>query len=258
MHKAVCAATGLLVLATTGLGAQADTAGGRMRGRFTVTPMIGAMHWDNSSALANKTADAAGAFTKTYVTPTIGLTANYNVVRMAGLGFYFEAARPTTRGDYFPALLLKFGNTAELRNVSQRVTVLMYGVQGQYGFDVGRLAPYVSAGVGAVTVNGDPQQNYGNTSFTNSAAQLGGGLAFSVGQGRLTLDLRDHMFFGWKRDKLYPVTTAFQNTLFPTANGTPPAAKSTLTNLRFAIGFSFTPRLGTSEGAEEGTSGQEE
>ena len=251
MQRAAFAAA-LLALAAAGLEAQTADSVGAAR-RFSVTPSVGAIHWDNSSALANKTADAAGTFNKTTITPTAGLTAVYNVWRNAGVGFYFEAARPTTRGDYFPALLLQFGNTVELRNVSQRVTVMMYGLQGQYGFDIGRIAPFIQGGIGAVTVNTDPQQNTGNKSFSNSAAHVGGGLAFSVGQGRVSLDVRDHMFFSWKRDKLNPVGVANQNTLFPSANGNPPAAKGSLHNLRVSLGFTFTPRLGTSEGSEEGT-----
>lgn len=241
MRKAEMAAlAGLLLAAAAPIEAQQLTAG-----RFTVTPVLGTIRWDNASALANKEADdETGAFTRSVFTPTVGLSVDYLLWRQLGLGFYFEAARPTTRGDYFPAVLFNFGPgvPAQLSVVSQRVTVLMYGVQGTFGFGVGRLEPYVGAGLGAVTVNGDPQQNGGNVRFTNGMFQVGGGLGFRVGANTsVRLDLRDHVFTGWDRDRLYPVQSAFQNTQFPAANPTPPAEKSTVHNIRLAIGFSYVP-----------------
>ena len=82
------------VLATDGLVAQALTSG-----RFTVTPVVGTIRFDDASALANKKADDDGAFTENVFTPTVGLSADYKFARQIGLGFYFEAARPQTRGD---------------------------------------------------------------------------------------------------------------------------------------------------------------
>ncbi|MFN2398430.1 MAG: outer membrane beta-barrel protein [Gemmatimonadaceae bacterium] len=216
-------------------------------GRFTVTPIIGTIRWDDASALANKEANSSGAFTETKITPTVGMQADYHIRPQIGVGFYFEAARPTTRGDYFPSVLFNFGASlpAELRVVSQRVTVMMYGVQGTLGFGLGRLNPYVSGGGGAVTVNTDPQQSDGNNSYTTGQFQLGGGLGFQLGANTaLRIDVRDFVFTSWDRNQLNPVRAAFQNTLFPSANGNPPEEKSTVHNLRIGIGFSFVPRRG--------------
>jgi hypothetical protein len=245
---------GVAVAAAAG-GAQGQAA---TAGRFTITPVIGTIRWDNTSALANKTADDNGAFTKTAITPTVGLSAEYQLAREIGVGFYFEAARPTTRGDYFPAVLFNFGSNlpTQLRSVSQRVTVLMYGVQGSLGFAAGNLRPYVSGGVGAVTVNADPQQSDRNASFTHGQFQLGGGIGWQTGRsGSVRLDLRDYVFTSWDRNELNPVSPAFQNTLFPSANATPPAAKSTVHNIRLALGFSYVPRR--VEGTATSPEGQE-
>lgn len=229
------------VLAIDGIAAQ-----GLATGRFTITPVVGTIRFDEASALANKKANDDGAFTENVFTPTVGLSADYKLARQLGLGFYFEAARPQTRGDYFPSLLLNFGQNAQLRTISQRVTLMMYGLQGTGTFGVGRLQPFVSGGVGFVTVNGDPQQNDGNASFTNGQFQFGGGLGYAVsGNTTVRLDVRDFVFTGWERDELYPVNTDFQNTLFPSANGNPPTEKSTVHNLRFAIGFSYVPQRAT-------------
>lgn len=234
------------MLAADGAAAQGLTAG-----KFTVTPVVGAMRWDEASALANKKADASGEFTESTITPTVGLAADYSITRNVALGFYFEAARPQTRGDYFPSLLLNFPANAELRTISQRVTVMMYGIQGTANFGVGRVQPYLSGGAGLVTVNGDAQQNDRNATFSTGQFQVGGGIGYAVsGSTTLRLDVRDFVFTGWDRDELYPVNPAFQNTLFPSANGNPPAEKSTVHNVRLAIGFSYVPRPVTNEGGQ--------
>jgi opacity protein-like surface antigen len=221
--------------------------------RFTVTPLLGTIVYDWSSGLSTRRPGDDGVWDDKVVNPTLGVAANYAVMPQVGVGFYFEASRPTTRGDYFPALLLKFGDDVQLRTVSQRVTVLMYGLQGQFGMNFGRLAPYVGGGIGAVTVNLDPQQNDDNVTFSNSSGQIGGGLGFQIGRGTLTIDARDFLIFGWDRDRLNPVkefvgtSTGYRNTTFPTANAAPPEKKKTIHNGRVAIGFSFVPQLRTAE-----------
>ncbi len=241
MRKAVHAALAGLVLVAAAKGAGAQVT---QTGKFTVTPMIGEIHWDDASALANKKAGTGGQFNKTTYTPTLGMTAEYNLTRQIGAGFYFEAARPTTRGDYFPSVLFNFGANlpAELRVVSQRVTVLMYGVQGSLNIPA-RLSPYVSGGIGGVTVNTDPEQSNSNGTFSGGAFHVGGGIGFQLGSATaFKIDVRDHVFTSWKRDRLNLVNPSFQNTLFPSANATPPAAKNTVHNFQIALGLSFVPK----------------
>lgn len=246
MRNAVCAALiGVLAVVPA---AEAQRAEGR---RFTVTPMVGSIVYDWSSGLATRSPNEDGVWDQKKINPTLGVAANYSILEQIGVGFYFEASRPTTRGDYFPALLLKFGDDVQLRNVSQRVTVMMYGIQGQVGMAFGRFAPYVGGGIGAVTVNMDPQQNDGNAAFSNSSGQIGGGLGFKVGRGTLTVDARDFLIFNWDREKLYPVrefvgtSTGYRNVTFPSANPAPPEKKKTIHNGRIALGFSFVPQIGT-------------
>ena len=260
MRNAVCAAMigALAVVVAAEAGAQRAEAR-----RFTVTPMIGSIVYDWTSGLATRSPNEAGVWDDKKINPTLGVTANYAVLEQLGVGFYFEASRPTTRGDYFPALLLRFGQNVVLKTVSQRVTVLMYGVQGQFGMEFGRLHPYVAGGIGAVTVNMDPQQNDDNASFANSSGQIGGGLGFNMGGGTLTIDLRDYIIFGWDREKLYPVrefvgtSTGYRNVTFPAVNTAPPEKKKTIHNARIAIGFSFVPQLGAVNAANDDDDDQE-
>jgi hypothetical protein len=113
----------------------------------------------------------------------------------------------------------------------------------------------VTGGVGAVTVNTDPQQQGSNRSFTEGQFQLGGGLGWRLGTTTaLRVELRDFVFTGWDRDRLNVVSTdpnacggPCPNTTFLAANGNPPEKKSTVHNLRLAIGFSYVPQ-GTAGG----------
>ena len=230
----------LALVATTTAHAQARTTR-----QFTITPSAGIMYWDESSALAVKQPAEDGQFTKTLYSPTVGIAADYSIALPFSVGFYLHAARPTTRGDYFPAVLFDYGARTEVYAVSQRVTTLMYGVQGTVDFDVGPVAPFVSAGVGATRVTLDPEQTNGNNNFTNGHFQIGGGIGFRIGTRALVkADVRDMVFMNWDRDRLNPVQPNFQNTRIPAVNGYTPPEESTIHNWRFSLGFSFVPRSG--------------
>lgn len=252
VRTAVVGALSLVALS----GAEAQLA----ERRVTVTPFVGTIRWDDASALANKKAGDDGQFDQNVITPTIGLTADYNLFRGIGLGLYFEAARPTTRGDYFPAALFDYGSRVELYNVSQRVTVMMYGAQASYTIPLtGNLLPYVSGGIGAVTVNADPQQSNSNASFTDPSFQLGGGIGWVFGGNKaVRLDVRNYTFSSWDRDQLNPVAPQYRNTRFPEANGDAPDEKKTVNNFRIALGFSYVPSRAAPATDDDGDSTTEQ
>lgn len=238
--RSILGATALAVVAATSVSAQAA-----VPRQFTVTPSAGIMYWDPSSGLAVKKPASDGQYTDTRYNPTVGIAADYAIAAPMSVGVYLHAARPTTRGDYFPAVLFDYGARTEVYAVSQRITTLMYGVQGSIDMEVGRVAPFLSIGAGATRVTLDPQQTNGNHTFTNSHFQFGGGMGFRVGQHAiLKADIRDLVFMNWDRDRLNPVQASFQNTRLPAVNSTPPAEKSTIHNWRFALGLSFVPRRG--------------
>jgi len=47
------------------------------------------------------------------------------------------------------------------------------------------------------------------------------------------------------------VNPSFQNTLFPSANANPPAAKNTVHNFQIALGLSFVPKRSTEPGSSD-------
>jgi hypothetical protein len=94
-----------------------------------------------------------------------------------------------------------------------------------------------------MTTLADPQQNNENRQFTKTMGQFGGGLSFGIGGASVVVDVRDFIVFDWDRNQLNVVSTSLQNTRLPSANVNPPADKSTIHNIRFALGLSFVPRL---------------
>lgn len=225
-----------LVAATTGVAQE------RTARQFSVTPSVGIMSWDESSGLAMKKAASDGRFTDTRYNPTVGVAVDYAIAGPMAVGFYLHAARPTTRGDYFPSVLFDYGARSEVYAVSQRVTALMYGLQGTLDLELGQFSPFVSVGGGATSVTLDPQQNDGNRTFTNGHLQFGGGLGFRLGRSAvIRADVRDFVFLNWDRDELNPVGTTFQNTRLPAVNTSVPPEERTIHNLRFVVGFSFVP-----------------
>jgi hypothetical protein len=82
--------------------------------------------------------------------------------------------------------------------------------------------------------------------------QFGGGIRWAITPGAgLSLDLRDVVYTNWDRSSLNPIREVHWNCSvpgdptsscrFPDAETSTPDAKSTIHNLRFAIGLTFIP-----------------
>ncbi len=209
-------------------------------GRFQVTPVIGVMRFDRTSALSTP----ATAFS-THMWPYAGLTALYRIRGGVRVGLYLEGTRAETSPYYYPLVMLRTGNTYELDSLTQRVVVMSYGLAATVDLPFGaKLLPYLRGGVGQHSVFPDVQHMRSTASITGAEFSLGGGLGYKTGGGGLVrLELVDNMWSKWDRDRLNPTALAYQNTLFPEDN--PPgitwAKPSIIHNLRFMLGFTFTP-----------------
>jgi hypothetical protein len=116
----------------------------------------------------------------------------------------------------------------------------------------GRIAPYVTGGVGAYTLYLDPQVSGGQRNYSRMSMQAGGGLMMSFSErSSLSFDVRDLILTKYRRDRLGPVTNP--NVLFSEDLPTPPEAKETIHNLVFSLGFGFVPG-----GARNTTNGGED
>ena len=231
----------------------ASTAGAQVVEReFTITPRGGYMTFDRASSIE----DAA----------TLGLDATYNVNRFFGIGTALSYARPGTRGEDFIARLndglLERGDTSFFYAVSQPLNIIDLAMNATLRLPLaGRISPFVTGGAGVYAVYLDPQVNRGNDKFSRMSFNVGGGVNVRLGDRvGLQLDARNVTFLNYDRDRLRPTDInrfagdplfTFQNYEYPDAFPAPPAAKSTVNNLSFNFGFTYTPRRGAAP--ESGT-----
>ena len=231
-----------------------DSLAGATGRSYEVSAITGYQWFDRSAALSG--------------TPTFGLRAvNPHIfAAVPGLSFGVSVAfaRPTTRGDYFPWNRQTFTSDALHRNdttivyeVSQRVTMAAYAAEFGYRFggqrasgasgaarmlDWRSASAEVNAGIGGYTFWEDPEQNYRNETHGHPALMLGGGLGIPLPRNTtLRLRLDDLIFLRYDREWFNLHDPLFSEELFPNPQTTPPAAKSTVHNLRFSVQFSFVP-----------------
>ena len=195
--------------------------------QFRVAPRFGYMAFDRASSIE-------GA-------PYLGLQTDYAITPNVAVGFSFGASQPKTIGEDF-IQLLQFGDTARLFQVRHSLSVVDYGAHAVFTLpEFGRFAPYAVGGAGLYTIFLDPQIENAPTTFTKPQFTIGGGASVRVSErSRILLDVRDAIFTGYERETLFAVTPA--DSPFIEDIPAPHETKSTLHNLVFSLGFSFTPR----------------
>ena len=202
---------------------------------FQITPSIGVMLQDESTALQRTTG-------------VLGLDFIYRLNDIIGLGFTGSVARPTTDGEFFPLVRIPAGDTSLYYRVSQNVVQYTFGIQGQAKLQLGRYAPYATAGLGRYLFSLDPQafdnvRRYGGPMFS-----LGAGVHVPLGsRAGMSIDLRDVIFTSFDRDEFDATDPRMRDPRFDPVPGGKPAAKSTVHNFRLTLGVSFIPS------AREGT-----
>lgn len=210
-----------LVAFATAAQAQVET------GNFQLTPYGGLFRADESSALKDA--------------PIVGLEAVYYFSPALAIGLTGNFARGESDGSYFPAARWNVGpDTTRLFHVGQDLSIVTYGAVAKLGLTAGRLTPYAAAGVGRYTLFLDPQSN--NRPVTTGGLSFEAGAGFHVAlseRAGIRLDVRDLVFTDFDREDLYPVDERFRTDIFLVAE--PPAAKSTIHNIRAAIGFTYVP-----------------
>lgn len=235
MNRTVAALLAALGCGATALAAQ--DAGSR----FRITPTIGVVKFDKTSALSDLDGSKLWA--------SAGLTASYLVGGGFRAGVYLEFQQPQTSSDYYPYALFRTGSTYELYGATQVVSALSYGLDASYTIGAGKLGPYIRGGIGRHAVYGDVQVENSTDHIGGTQFLAGAGINYAVSELiGLRVELVDFMWSDWDRDALNPVSPAYQNTTFPEDNpvGINESKPGLIHNLRLALGFSFTPSGGGS------------
>lgn len=227
-----------LTLCALLLGASAASAQVTPR-RFAVIPRGGYVQFDDASGL-----QGAGV---------IGVDALYAINRFFQIGTGLSAGRPSTRGEDFIASLT-FGDTTLLVQVTQPVTLIDVNLAATLRWPGDRFSPYLLGSVGSYLMYLDQQVVGGNNKIAKLSGTVGLGFNYRVAQGTgIQIDVRDLIFTDYDRDRLNPTAVRFANLRFPEDVPRPPTEKSTLHNLMFSLGFSFTPTLAGGTTEEEPT-----
>jgi len=230
MRRCFGVALASLALASAA-GAQA------MPGQFTVTPRGGVLLFDDAASI-----ETGGA---------LGIDAEYHFTRFFSIGTNLTYAQASTRGEDFIGRLtygtVATGDTSFFFELTQPISIVDASLNGNLRFPTGRLAPFLTGGVGVYTLFLDPQVTRGDTRIARMSANVGGGLALQLGErAGVTLDVRDLIFTDYNRERLRPAGGRFQNYQFPTEFPTAPAPKSTVHNFMISLGFMYAPRFGGS------------
>lgn len=210
---------------------------------FRITPSIGVMRFDRTTALSST---ETGLSTKVW--PFAGLSIMYQVRPRISAGLYMEGSRIETSPDYYRYVLLRTSGSYELYAVRQRVVVLAYGLNAAATLPLApKLGPYLRGGIGWHTLFPDVQRSRSTESITGTEFVLGGGLNYAASEEiAVRLELLDFMWSDFDREALNPVDPGSQNTVFEEVN--PPgiswAKPSLVHNLRLALGFTFRPAGG--------------
>ena len=183
----------------------------------------------------------------------LGIDATYYLTPQFGIGTNVSVARSNTRGEDFVAALNfgipSDGDTTLYFGVTQPVTVFDVGLIGTARMPVGRFTPFLVGGLGVYTLYLNPQVNASPRRLSNLSGTLGGGVDLLLGKsGAIQLAIRDLILTDFRRDFLNPSEPRFFETRFIEDLPTPPAAKSTVHNLQFSIGFSFRPGASSGDG----------
>jgi hypothetical protein len=184
--------------------------------------------------------------------PSVAIEATYFLTSNFGLGFQATAARPWTKGEYFPLSRHTFwtvgsaNDTTLLYVLNQQLTALDFGLQGEYRHAFDRIEPFVQLGVGRYMFYLDrrsqPQSDRSRRFFNGMAYSAGVGVSVVVAEGaRVMLAASDRIFTDYDRDNLSLTDRLLTEDRFRNPDPAPPAKEDVIHNLRFSIGFSFIP-----------------
>ena len=174
-----------------------------------------------------------------YVTPALGIGAytDYGFTEVDGTKF------PPNQLGFCGAGGCTVGDSTTFSIINQPVELWQYGLQARLRLGQNRsFAPYLTVGVGGVTVFLDSQQNDANANFTRFAARLGVGANLVVSESMgFQFSVQDAFFPSWRPEQLNPVREQFQNTRFPDLNPDPNELDDSVHNFVFSAALTFTP-----------------
>lgn len=237
----------LMPLAAVAMLANGPATAQAPKNQYSVGAHAGALRFRSATGLAD------APFAGVDATYTMGFNPLSFLSKDAdfGIGFNFAASRPLTRGDQFPIVAFDFGDTTQLLEVNQRITLLHYGLQAVLGIPISRLRVYGLGGIGGYTIQLDSRQNLGNLrkrAFTHQMFQFGGGVGYAVTRDLgFRVEARDIVFLGYERKRLDPTIQYVRDGRIRDAVKPPDPTWQRPQNLQLSIVFNYVPTKSTRE-----------
>lgn len=228
MRRGILAAALVLMTATT---AEAQI----QQGQFSVTTRLGARTSERAASL-----DPAAM---------IGLDTDYALTKWFGVGTSIDVARGNTTNEDF-LIRLRYGSAASAggdslyyQYLGQATNTININAFATLRYPSKTISPFLMGGVGTYALILDPQLN-GRATKLNELSYVGGaGLWIRVSDKTgIQFDVRNVTFTNYNRDLLNPARERpEQNIPFPEDFARPPAAKRTIANLSYTLGFRYIP-----------------
>lgn len=226
--KRTLSAVALLFLATTTLEAQVQPRS------FSITTRIGGISPERSAGM-NKSG-------------VIGLDTEYSFSKFVGIGTSVDVARGNTHREDFVARY-RYGNagvgggdTIFYQYLGQPVNMINLGAYGVLRAPMGRLTPFVMAGVGTYSLFLDAQVAGKAERKVEMSYLFGGGANLQLSESTgFQIDIRALQMQKYDRLFLDPSKGSLPNTVFPEDFPEVPAAKNTALNTVITLGFRYIP-----------------
>lgn len=179
----------------------------------------------------------------------IGLDTEYALNKYFGIGTNIDVARGNTTNEDF-LIRLRYGSAATAggdslfyQYLGQATNTINVNAFATLRYPAKRFSPFLIGGVGTYALILDPQLNGRTTKINELNYLAGGGLWVKLtDRTGIQLDVRNVTFTNFDRELLNPARERPEQTIpFPEDFSRPPAAKSTVSNLTYTLGFRYIP-----------------
>ena len=222
-------AAALLVLSATTAEAQVQAK------QFSVTTRLGARTSERAASL-----DAAAL---------IGLDTEYALTKWFGVGTSIDVARGNTTNEDF-LIRLRYGSAASAggdslyyQYLGQATNTININAFATLRYPAKKISPFLMGGLGTYALILDPQLN-GRATKLNELSYVGGAGVWVrlTDKSGIQFDVRNVTFTNYNRELLNPARERPEQVIpFPEDFARPPAAKSTIANLTYTLGFRYIP-----------------
>lgn len=212
----------------------------------TAEAQVASKQFSVTTRLGTRTSERAASLDPAAL---IGLDTEYSLSKYFGIGTSIDVARGNTTNEDF-LIRLRYGQAATsggdsiyYQFLGQATNTININAFATLRYPGKKISPFLLGGAGTYALILDPQLN-GRATKLNELSYLGGaGVWFRLtDKSGIQFDVRNVVFQDYNRELLNPARDRTEQTVpFPEDFKRPPAAKSTVANLTYTLGFRYIP-----------------